>query len=218
MPGSCAPIMPGSPSARSSSAAAADMSVKGSAAKAAKRPGCFWQIAESPSLTFRHSGPDTSSGWDSIQQNEPRSDSTLVSTPWRSIRARWKSTSSKASASGASPIRPDCSTSTPSGLRAMRGSLVRARRASATSAGRQWACMSIMAVMAVSFNGPGASLTPRRLARKARQLSRSIDGASRRHKLWRSDQTVNFAGLLRPKALPNLWLAGKFDRRPGCPV
>ena len=31
----------------------------------------------------------------------------------------------------------------------------------------------------------GASLTPRRLARKARQLSRPIDGASRPHKLWR---------------------------------
>ena len=65
------------------------MSVSGSAAKAAKRPGCFWQIAENPSLTRRHSGKDTSSGCDSIQQNEPSSDSTLVSTPWRSIRARW---------------------------------------------------------------------------------------------------------------------------------
>ena len=93
------------------------MSVNGSAAKAAKRPGCSWQIAESPSLTRRHSGPDTSSGWASIQQNEPSSDSTLVSTPWRSIRARWKSTSSKASASGSSPIRGAFSTSTPSGLR-----------------------------------------------------------------------------------------------------
>jgi hypothetical protein len=32
----------------------------------------------------------------------------------------------------------------------MRGSLLRARKASATSAGRQWVCMSIMAVMVVS--------------------------------------------------------------------
>ncbi len=67
------------------------MSVSGSAAKAAKRPGCSWQIADSPSLTRRHSGPDTSSGCDSTQQNEPSSDSTLTPTPWRSIRARWKS-------------------------------------------------------------------------------------------------------------------------------
>ena len=167
LPGICAPIMPGSPSARSSSAAAAEMSASGSAAKAAKRPGCSWQIAESRSLMRRHSGPDTSSGWASTQQNEPRSDSTLTSTPWRSIRPRWNSTSSKASASDSSPIR-DFSTSTPSPLLTMRGSRVRARRASATSAGRQWACMSIMAVffMAVFLHGSSGSLTPRRLAAK----------------------------------------------------
>jgi hypothetical protein len=35
-----------------------------------------------------------------------------------------------------------------------------------------------------SFNGPDASLTRRRLARKARQLPKSIDGASRPRKLW----------------------------------
>ncbi len=86
--GNCAPTMPGSPSARSSSAAAAEMSTSGSAAWATKRPSCFWQIFERLSLTSRHSGTDTSSGWDSIQQNVPSSDSTLVLTPWRSILAR----------------------------------------------------------------------------------------------------------------------------------
>jgi hypothetical protein len=39
----------------------------------------------------------------------------------------------------------------------MRGSLVRVRKASAIAAGRQWACMSIMAVMAGSFIGRPAA-------------------------------------------------------------
>src|ERR1700731_2792699 len=47
----------------------------------------------------------------------------------------------------------------------MRGSLVRARRASATSAGRQWACISIM-VMTFSSAGLSGSLTPPRRAAK----------------------------------------------------
>ena len=53
-----------------------------------KRPSCFWQIFDRLSLTRRHSGSDTSSGCDSIQQHVPSSDSTLVLTPWRSILAR----------------------------------------------------------------------------------------------------------------------------------
>src|SRR4051794_41939336 len=48
----------------------------------------------------------------------------------------------------------------------MRGSLVRARSASATSAGRQWVCMSIMAVMAVPSRGV-RQLNPAAARRKA---------------------------------------------------
>ncbi len=86
-PGTCAPIIPGSPSARSNSAPAAAMSVNGNAANAANRPGCRAQIAESPSFTFRHSGAASSIGCASIQQNEPSSDRTLTETSWRSMRA-----------------------------------------------------------------------------------------------------------------------------------
>jgi hypothetical protein len=56
-------------------------------------------------LTNRHSGSETSTGCDSIQQYAPRSDSTLVFTPWRSILARWNSTLSNAVDTGSSPIR-----------------------------------------------------------------------------------------------------------------
>ena len=77
--------MPGRVSARSNSAVAAFISVSGSAANAAKRPGCLRQIAENPSLTLRHSGKETSGGWASIQQNEPSTDKTLVSTFTRNL-------------------------------------------------------------------------------------------------------------------------------------
>jgi hypothetical protein len=43
-------------------------------------------------------------------------------------------------------MRPDFSTSMPSSLRTMRGSLLRARKASTNSPGFQCACMSIMTV------------------------------------------------------------------------
>ena len=72
--------MPGNPSARSSSAAAAVMSVKGRAAKAAKRPGWSWQMADSRSLMRRHNGPEISSGCASTQQKDPSSDNTLTDT------------------------------------------------------------------------------------------------------------------------------------------
>ena len=67
-PGTCAPTTPGSASARSNSAAAADISTSGSAAKALKRPWYFWQSPDSASLTILHSGSETSTGCDSIQQ------------------------------------------------------------------------------------------------------------------------------------------------------
>src|SRR5262249_52620088 len=79
-PGTCAPTQPGSASALSNSAVAADISTSGSAANTLKRPWYFWQIADSASLTILHSGSETSTGCDSIQQNEPSSDSTLVLT------------------------------------------------------------------------------------------------------------------------------------------
>src|SRR3984893_2649076 len=148
-------------------------------------------MAEGPSLMVRHTGPATSGGCASIQQNEPRSDSTLVSTPWRSIRARWKSTSSKALASGSSLILEDFSTSAPSGLRTMRGSLVRARRASATTAGRPWACISIM-VMTFFLRWLSGSLTPRRRAAKC---GNSIP-QHRRDLLEAADARVHFHRLV----------------------
>jgi hypothetical protein len=112
-PGTCAPTTPGSASARSNSAAAADISTSGSAANTLKRPSYFWQIPDSASLTILHNGSETSTGCDSIQQNEPSSDSTLVLTSWRTIFARWNPTSSNALDSGSSPTRL-FSTSTPS--------------------------------------------------------------------------------------------------------
>ena len=143
-PGNCAPITPGSPIARSNSAAAAAISVNGNAANAANRPGCFAQIVASPSFTFRHSGSASSIGCASIQQNEPSTDRTLTETSCRSMRASSTTASLNASASGVSAIRGVFSISTPSVPRTMRGSRVRARSASATSEGFQCACMSII--------------------------------------------------------------------------
>ena len=50
LPGTCAPIMPGRPIARSNSAAAVSRSASGSEAKATKRPGWAAQIALTLSL------------------------------------------------------------------------------------------------------------------------------------------------------------------------
>src|SRR5215472_1926381 len=66
----------------------------------------------------------------------------------------------------------------------MRGSLVRARRASATSAGRQWACMSI--IMAIFLRGSSASLTPLPARRKAGQPARSMAPADPSQEFARS--------------------------------
>src|SRR5206468_11254785 len=96
---------PDSDSARSNSAAAAAISTSGSAANTLQRPSYFWQLPDRVSLTILHSGSETATGCDSIQQNAPSSDSTLVLTAWRSILARWNPTSSNALDSGSSPIR-----------------------------------------------------------------------------------------------------------------
>src|SRR5689334_11482940 len=57
----------------------------------------------------------------------------------------------------------------------MRGSRVRARRASAISAGLQWACISIM-VIAFFLHGPRGSLTPVAVRCKVSELSLSLRG------------------------------------------
>src|SRR5271167_1222575 len=90
----------------------------------------------------------------------------------------------------------------------MRGSLVRARRASATCAGLQWACMSIIAVMAVFLHRPFGSLTLRRLAAKhdrGRQLrphsAASLAGPRRADLIALSGNRVPSKRLARSVAL-----------------
>src|SRR6266436_1743024 len=82
----------------------------------------------------------------------------------------------------------------------MRGSLVRARRASVISAGLQWACISIM-VMAFSSCGLSGSLTPRRFAAKWDNCQYDISNLRRRAA---PDGRARVSGLIEEPCRPEM--------------